>query len=250
MIPEPIYLERTDSTNSVAYSMALKGAMQGTAVIAGEQTEGRGRLGKQWYSPAGKGLYCSLILRPNLSVEEYPLMTMCCGLAVVLALEYLCHIPFGLKWPNDIYREDRKCGGILVESSPLNNHRTERFAVVGCGINVTTRRHEFGPELRGRATSLWLACGREIDQRELFEALRARILEQVNRLEQQGFAPVLEEWCQRDILIGRRLQWVTQAKEVVSGVSLGPDEVGRLHIRDDEGRDHEVLSGEITLAER
>lgn len=250
MIPETIFLLKTDSTNSVAYSMAEKGAAHGSAVIAGEQIKGRGRLGKDWQSPPRKGLYCSFIIRPRIATCDYPLITMSAGLGVVLAIEAICKIEFGLKWPNDIYRGGRKCGGILVESSPLTNHHTDHFAVVGIGINVDTQKSDFPTDIIDKATSLYLECGKIIEKQRLFEMIKTQLLNQLQRMERDGFAPILKQWREKDILTGQQqLQWVTQSGEVVSGVSLGPDENGRLHIRDEKGLIHEVLSGDINLVD-
>lgn len=250
MIPETHFLQKTDSTNSVAYSMAEKGAAHGSAVIAGEQIKGRGRLGKNWQSPPGKGLYCSFILRPNLAACDYPLITMSAGLGVVLALEEVCNIDFGLKWPNDIYRGGKKCGGILVESSPLTNHHTDHFAVVGVGINVDTQKNQFPPEIIEKATSLYLECGEIIERQSLFEAIKGQLMLQVQRLEQDGFMPILRQWRQKDIFSRQqKLQWVTRTGKVVEGVSLGPNENGRLHIKDKSGLIHEVMSGDINLVD-
>jgi len=246
MIPETIFLPKTDSTNRVAFSMAGKGAVHGSAVIADKQEKGRGRLGRNWQSPAGKGLYCSIIVRPRISVDDFPLITMGAGLGVVLAIESVCGLNFGLKWPNDIFRRGKKCGGILVESSPLT-HGSDHFAIVGIGINVDTGGNDFPADIRHKATSLLIECDNTIEKQSLFEAIRMQLLEQLQRLEKDGFGPILKQWRQKDVFAGKRLQCVARTGELVDGISLGPDERGRLHIRDDNGAIHEVLSGDVNL---
>ncbi len=246
--PETVFLNRTDSTNRVAFAMAKDGAVHGTAVIAEEQDCGRGRLGKQWSSPAGKGLYCSIIVRPRIEPVDFPLITMTAGLSVALSLDELSGVVFGLKWPNDIYRNGKKCGGILVESSSLLNPSDDHFAVVGIGINVDQRTDEFGADIVTTATSLYLECDRVIDKKRLFSTVRSGLLNKMLSLQVKGFAPILKEWKQKDILFGRKLSWVNVKGKVVSGVSLGPDDNGRLHIREESGLVHEVISGDISLA--
>ncbi|MFH0784455.1 MAG: biotin--[acetyl-CoA-carboxylase] ligase, partial [Pseudomonadota bacterium] len=133
----PIYFfESTPSTNTLAKKLAENGAVHGTAVIAANQTEGRGRLGKSWISAAGKGLYCSIIVRPRLAVEDFPKITLAAGLAVAQAIDRLCSGFTQLKWPNDIFLDGKKCGGILTESSTMPEKNDERFAVIGIGMNL------------------------------------------------------------------------------------------------------------------
>lgn len=247
MKSETIFLPETDSTNSVAYALAEKGAGSGTAVVARKQSAGRGRLGKQWQSPAGKGLYCSIIARPRIEIIDYPLITMTAGLGIALALEYVCGIEFQLKWPNDIYRRGLKCGGILVETSPLQNHQKEKFAVIGIGINVNNRREDFPSKIVDKATSLYLECGKDFELNALLETIRRQLMVRLQQLEESGFSLILDQWCCKDLLIGKQLKWVTQKRKVIKGKSLGPDERGRLHVQDKNGQVHEVLSGDISL---
>lgn len=242
-----IRLESTDSTNRLAKELAADGALHGTAVIAASQTKGRGRLGKAWQSPAGKGLYTSIILRPNLAVEDIPYLTFVTGLAVVEAIKQLYKVTPGLKWPNDIYFSMRKCGGILSESSAFSAEADERYAVVGIGLNVNTEINEFPPDVAARATSLLIETGSRKGVDEVFEAIHAQLLAEVKTYETDGFQSVIERWRLLDCMLGKRLAWVAVSGEVIEGVSLGPDDLGRLHIRDDSGKIHEVLSGDIQL---
>jgi len=240
--------ETIDSTNRVALELAEEGAEHGLAVLASSQSRGRGRLGKNWNSPAGRGLYCSIVLRPALEMAEFPRLTFVAGLAVAEAIEAVYSLRAGLKWPNDIYFSGRKCGGILTESSGLTARTEGRFVVVGIGLNVNTRRSEFPAELQDTATSLYLESGMKMEIRALFPRIRDELLLQVSRFEQEGFQPVIHRWRERDFMKGKRLSWVSVKGERVDGVSLGPDDTGRLHVRDDSGEVHEILSGDIQLA--
>lgn len=245
-----ITLFSTKSTNKDALALAEQGGEHGAAVIAATQTMGRGRLGKSWQSPPGKGLYCSIILRPNLLPQDYPLLTFVAGLAVAEVIEKLYLLSCGLKWPNDIYFRTRKCGGILTETSTVSGTEPERFAVVGIGVNVNTEKHDFQQDVRDTATSLLIESGKEYDINIVFREIRRELLHQVKHFEQAGFQPVIENWRKRDFLLGQRLAWVTVTGQKIEGISLGPDDKGLLHVRDDSGEVHEVLSGDIQLATR
>lgn len=245
-----LYLETTTSTNQVAFEKARQGVSQGFSVVADDQTGGRGRLGKKWQSAPGKGLYCSIVLRPNLAYSDFPKLTLSSGLGVAEALEKLTGGVFGLKWPNDIYSNLKKCCGILCESSPPKPPDDPGFAIVGVGVNVTTKREDFEPELRDTATSLLLETGREYTREMVFQEIHAHILENLEELETVGFQQILERWKDRDVLLGRKLAWVTNSGEVIYGTSLGPDSSGQLMVRDEEGIEHMVMSGDVSLARK
>ncbi len=241
---EIIRLESTDSTNRVALDAAEEGAAHGTAVIAGSQHAGRGRLGKSWISPSGSGLYCSLVVRPELDAAEYPQLSFVAGLAVAAVIDQMYGLNAGLKWPNDIYFSTKKCGGILIESHPAK----EMSAVVGIGLNVNTEAAMFPDEIRERATSLFLQSGRKMDIESLFIALRKEVLTHIAWLETVGFVTIMKQWRQRDVFLGKRLEWLSVSGKRVVGESLGPDDQGLLHVRSDDGKIHQILSGDVTLA--
>ena len=243
-----VFLKDTSSTNRIAYDLATKGEPAGTAVVAESQGEGRGRLGKVWQSPPGKGLYCSIIVRPHLAVEDYSKITLTAGLAVAIALEKVSGLGMGLKWPNDVYVHGKKCCGILTESSPFEADK--RFAIVGIGINVNSEKNDFPLELQDKATSLRILTGSDYDIRAVFDQVRRHIFAKLALFESAGFSEILEDWRKRDILLGKRLQWVSTSGEIIHGQSEGPDNEGRLMVKDKEGKTHQILSGDISLAEK
>ena len=247
---EILFLETVDSTHRVARELAAEGKPQGFAVLAARQLAGRGRLGKSWQSPAGMGLYCTILLRPALKLEDYSKITLTAGLAVSQVLEEMCHLQVQLKWPNDIYIAGRKCGGILVETSSLQGEAEEHFALVGIGVNVNGDRDSFPPELQQSATSLFLESGKESDILTLFTGIRTRLLQLISQLAGEGFADILDQWRERDMLHGKWMQWLTPKGEIVYGESLGVDSCGVLSVRDRSGRRHKVLSGDVALAAR
>lgn len=243
-----LFLETVDSTNRVARELAGAGKPHGYAVLAGSQNAGRGRLGKAWHSPAGNGLYCTIIARPELSVEAYSQITLTAGLAVSLVLEEMCQLQIQLKWPNDLYIGGRKCGGILVETSSLQDATEPHFALVGIGVNVNGDKAALPLELRDTATSIFIETGKESELLGLFAGIRAKLLQLLSQLAKEGFAEILTRWRQRDMLAGQWMQWVTPAGNVVYGESLGVEEDGVLMVRDSSGVSHMVLSGDVTLA--
>lgn len=235
------------STNTTAAELAAEGAAHGEIVRAYSQSQGRGRLGKIWSSPPNKGLYFSLILRPRLSAEDYPKLTMTTGVAVATVLEQLCGLEVMLKWPNDILVEQKKCAGILCEAH-LAGDEEQRFGVVGIGLNVTTAREDLAQELRAGSTSLLLATGNEYHPEVLLRHLTAAVLEHVAWLENEGFKPLLQQWKKRDFLKGKWLKWLTHAREIIYAQAQGPDDHGNLLVQDEVGVVHRVLSGDISLA--
>jgi len=243
-----LILETVDSTNRVARELAAVGNPHGYAVVAGSQKAGRGRLGKSWQSPSGKGLYSTILLRPGLGIKEYSRITLTAGLAVSQVIEEICQLKVALKWPNDIYISGCKCGGILVETSSLHGEADEYFALVGIGLNVNADKESFPLDLQKSATSLFLESGKEYEILVLFEAIRTRLLQLVSQLALEGFTDILNQWRERDMLLGKWLQWLTPTGEVVFGESLGVDSSGILSVRDRSGIIHEVLSGDLTLA--
>jgi BirA family transcriptional regulator, biotin operon repressor / biotin---[acetyl-CoA-carboxylase] ligase len=242
------YLRHTTSTNRIAYNLAMKGEAHGVAVLADAQEEGRGRLGKMWISPPGKGLYCSIIVRPRLAVEDYPKITLTAGLAVALALEKVSGLKMRLKWPNDVYTEGKKCCGILTESSSLTGNIDERFAIVGIGINVNSEEGDFPLELREKVTSLRMLSGIDYDIKDIFQQVRKVLLEYLTLLESRGFTGIITEWRKRDMLVGKWLQWLSTSGEIIYGRSEGPDDAGWLLVKDQDGKIHHILSGDISLA--
>lgn len=244
-----LYFESIDSTNIKAKEIAEKGAVPGTAVVAEYQTKGRGRLGKDWHSVQGKGLYCSIVVRPqNVASEDYPKITLVAGLSVSLVLDRLTGRNTQLKWPNDIYLSGKKIAGILTESSALSGSFQQRFAVVGIGINVNNVVTDFPVELREIVTSLYVETGTCFVVRELFQAIRLELLHQLEIFSSSGFLRQLSQWREKDFLLGKEMECVNTQGKRVRGIAQGPDNQGQLHLRDAFGKIHEVLSGDVRLA--
>ncbi len=241
------YLEETDSTNRVALELAGQNAPAGSLVVAARQTAGRGRLGKVWLSPPGRGLYFSLLLRPELPWADLPKITLAAGVGVCRAVEGITALAPRLKWPNDVLLADRKFCGILTETGPVVGADVP-VVVIGVGMNVSSRSADFPVELRSRVTSLGIESGIDYDLDDVLAAVVPEIKAAVAALERGGFAGILAEWRQLDGTLGRELDWLAADGRPVRGISLGPDDEGVLRIRDRDGHIHAVLSGDLSLA--
>src|SRR6185436_7212359 len=162
--------DRVASTNDAAKEMAASGAPEGTCVLAGEQTAGRGRLGRSWSSPSGEGLYLSVIVRPAIRAAQSTVLTLASAVAVGETLELDFQVPADIKWPNDVMASGRKICGILVESAIEGD--LLQYAVLGIGVNVSQK--SFPPDLSQPATSIFLELGHETALEEVLRRLLAR----------------------------------------------------------------------------
>lgn len=237
------------STNDVAMALGRGGEEAGTLVVAESQNSGRGRLGREWLSPHGQGLYFSILLRPCLEPADLAKITLAAALAVCKAVEAVSGLKPGIKWPNDLLLAGKKFCGILTETGPIRAGEPP-LVVLGIGLNVSTPASAFPESLRGSATSLYAHSGVVIARGELLAAIVTAVDGEVASLAGGAFAEIMAEWRTRDALLGRRLAWLTPSGKVVEGVALGPDAAGVLHIRDDSGREHEVVSGDLAMAGR
>lgn len=244
-----IRLGVTESTNSVALDLGEKGAAPGTVIVADAQTGGRGRLKRSWLSQPGMGLYFSIIIRPELTSENLPKITLAAGLAVCKAVEIeYCVFP-KIKWPNDLLLDGQKFGGILTETGAVVDMSAGQrpLVVVGVGLNLFPPEGGFPAELKERATFLSRHVKKKISAEILLEACAVAVEEVLQHLEKGDFAAILKEWSQRDAVYGKKLTWATHRGQAVTGVSLGPDADGILRIRDGAGDIHTVISGDINL---
>jgi len=181
------WLLETASTNDVAREWALAGAPDGAVVTACHQTQGRGRRERTWDSPAGVGLYTSVILRPDGPATDAPKLAILAGMAAFYALDKAGVKDLRIKWPNDILSNGRKICGILVEPR-IGEGRIE-FAVLGIGVNVGQEADDFPPDLRGLATSCRMEGIRiEVDR------MRVLLLESMQVVRQKPFDALRAEW--------------------------------------------------------
>lgn len=237
------HFEEVASTNDLAKELAARGAPEGTLVVAEAQSRGRGRLGRQWNSPPGTGLYVSLLLRPPLPPTEMPQITLTTAVAVARALKRVTGVAPGIKWPNDLLLAGKKLGGILTEMETESDQI--RHLVVGLGLNVGNRA--FPEELADMATSLALGLGRPLPKNSRLAILKAWLEEFEDLYERflaREFTGILEEWRSLTVTLGQRVT-VRQGPLAIHGLALEVAPDGALLLETDSGEVVRVTSGEI-----
>ncbi|MFP6626873.1 MAG: biotin--[acetyl-CoA-carboxylase] ligase [Deltaproteobacteria bacterium] len=237
-------LSRTGSTNTDAAALGREGAVEGTVVLANEQTAGRGRLGRQWLSVAGVNLYMSVLLRPPIVPAQAPQLSLLAGVAVAAALEAE-GVDTRIKWPNDVLVGSRKICGVLTEIEAEADH--VGFVVVGMGINVNSLDKHFPDELKPIATSILMESGRASSR----AALAARVLGEMETRYQDfcrnGLAAVAAEWTQRSCLSGKEVRVNGPNGEIV-GICAGIDSDGALLVKQEGGGTAQrILAGDVTM---
>jgi len=233
-------LDRVDSTNRAAREWAREGAPHGSAVLAVTQSAGRGRRGRSWVSGEG-GLYCSIVLRPNLATEKVPRLTLVAALAVREAIEQTTGLRAGIKWPNDVLLHGKKVSGILTELS-ADAERLE-FAVVGIGINV--RKTAFPPEVEEIATSLENEGGMT-ERPALAAALFGALEDLLDRMEREGFGVVMEEYKRYSLTLGKEVR-ILGVEGTEEGVVESFDDLGMILLRRKDGSSLRIASGDVSL---
>lgn len=231
-----------DSTNSEALRRAGNGASQGTVVSADTQTEGRGRGGRTFISPQG-GLYFSVIIRPEISMQDLSLVTLAAGVGICQGLSEYTSRMIQLKWPNDLFIEGKKLGGILTEAGPMAGGMGPEYLVIGVGINVQTNLDLFPEPLRSRVFSLYHAQVARVELVPLLQKLVQAMLAAVTRFESDREG-VLADWQTRDYLLGKYLEYESSEGVIrATGKGLAPD--GRYIILDEHFVEHRVVAGDL-----
>ena len=233
-----------DSTNTKAKALARAGAPHGTVVIAGNQTAGRGRMGRSFHSPAGSGIYLSVILRPLCPPNQ--LMHLTCAVAVAMcdAVEKTAGIRPGIKWINDLVLKDKKLGGILTELAIDPRTGLTDYAVVGIGINCCQQSKDFPPELQEIATSL-LSSGFSVST----DTLAAEMITALHRMDATlltGKKQLMARYRADCITLGKDIT-VHSRNSVRPGKALDLDENGGLVVAFPDGTKETVSSGEVSV---
>ena len=231
------------STNDVARELAEQGAHEGTIVVADRQTKGRGRLGRSWHSPAGTGIYLSILLRPGFSPERAPGLSIMTGLALAITLERYCRHRVKLKWPNDLWIGGKKAAGILTELS-AERGRIE-YVVVGVGINVNQRRADFPEDLRASATSIRLATRRKQSRVRLLAEFLKSFEHEYAHYSKKGLRPSAKRLTRYSALLGANIR-LAYGPRVLEARVVKIDAEGRLVI-EHGGEIRTVSSGEVSV---
>ena len=238
--PAPVQVYDTlESSNRTAKLLALDGAPHGTLVLTAHQSAGRGRLGRVFESPAGKGVYLSVLLRPAVPAASAQAATIGAAVAVCRAVQELCGLELGIKWVNDLYYQGKKVCGILTEAgTDLESGRLE-WLVVGIGLNLTATAADWPPELAEKAGSLYPGGPAPVSRAALAGAIARQLL---------ALCPAfdcLDEYRARCFVPGH---WVTvcTVTETYAAKALAIDEEGRLVVQRENGRSQALRCGEVT----
>lgn len=242
---EIVCLDTVDSTNNEVKRRAVDRDPDGLTVVAGEQTGGRGRRGRSFVSTPGKGLYLSAALKPDCPLSEVSALTAWSAVAVCDAIEEVCGVRPGIKWPNDVILEGRKLCGILTELELEAETAALRYVVVGIGVNISQTEADFGPEVAPVAISLAQALGKAPRRAEVARAL----MDSLDRL-YAGFPREREAWLERyraDCLtVGKPIRVLSGTGER-EGTALEVEEDFTLRVAWKEGGETSVSSGEVSV---
>lgn len=239
---EVYFYEQTDSTNNCIRKLAKEGKKEGVVAVAEIQTAGKGRRGKGWQSPKGTGIWMSMLLTPNITPPEAPVLTLLAGLAVCRAIRQQTGLTAMIKWPNDILISNKKICGILTELYAEMD--SVHFVITGIGINVNTE--VFPDELQKTATSLKIEKGESISRKNMIKA----VIEEFEKIYLQyekecSFLPFREEYKKYCINVGKELQVLSKQPFIAKGVDI--TEQGELLVQKQTGEKVVVFSGEVSI---
>jgi BirA family biotin operon repressor/biotin-[acetyl-CoA-carboxylase] ligase len=236
--------EETTSTNDVIEKFARDGAREGVVVFAESQTRGRGRLGRKWISPAHKGLWFSILLRPDLRPQETTQLTVASAIALRRAIVSETNLPVEIKWPNDILIRGKKVAGILTELSAEVDR--VKHIILGIGIDVNLDANEFPAELKKIATSLKIESGKMIDRAQLATTILHELDFDYARVGAGKFSEVAVEWEAHCATLGKNVT-VQIGGRKIRGRAESLDDDGALILRTEHGRLERITGGDVTL---
>jgi BirA family biotin operon repressor/biotin-[acetyl-CoA-carboxylase] ligase len=235
-----VYRDSVGSTNGLAFELALAGCAEGTCVVAETQTAGRGRLRRTWYSPRGKNLYLSCVLRPALHPSQVYPLTFISSLAVYDTLKTEGLEP-RLKWPNDVLIDSRKVSGTLIELSCEADR--VRFVVIGIGLNVNMEEADMHEEIADKATSLLIVSKKPFERARICGMLLGNLEHYYEVVRSQGMGEICRTWEERARIRGTYME-ITQMGTTYRGISEGIDGDGAILLRE-KGAVTRVVAGDV-----
>ncbi len=236
-IGKEIYVFDTiNSTNDAIFNIALKGAKEGSVVIAARQTKGRGRQGRTWISPKG-GIYLSILLVPDIDFERITIFNIIGALAVAETLNKFFNIDVSIKWPNDVYLKDKKLCGVLAEIKKI--HKKKDVLILGIGININSSL-DMLPE---QSASLKVCMNRQVNKVLILWEVLKQIETYYNLYKNREFSYILGKWKSYSFMLGHQIE-ITEGKSVLEGyvINIDPSN-GNLIIRLDSGLEKVVTGG-------
>lgn len=240
------YYKITSSTNDVAKKLAGEKIEEGAVVVAEEQTRGRGRLGRKWFSPKG-GLWFSMILKPEIKTADVPKITFVTSLAIANTLRKLFSLKAEVKWPNDILVNGKKICGILTES--VTSGKSLKYVVVGVGLNSNVDLKNFPRKLRESTTTLREELKKNVELEHLFSKLLFQIEREYRVFLNGGFKNILNKWKNLTSFIGRKVE-VVNVRSKYTGVVQDVDCEGRLVVETSGGFVRRFTAGDVRVVKR
>jgi BirA family biotin operon repressor/biotin-[acetyl-CoA-carboxylase] ligase len=236
--------DKTNSTNDVVEKLARDGVKEGVVVIAESQSQGRGRLGRKWVSPSRKGLWMSLLLRPQFSPQAITRITIATVTSLARAVRKVSQTPVAIKWPNDLLIRGKKVSGILTELSAEVDKI--KYVIVGVGVNVNLEPKDFPAEVRATATSLRIEAGRLISRAEMATAFLQEFELDYAKIQRGKFESVSDEWVLHCSTIGQQVR-IQVANRQIAGRAEALDADGALLVRASHGHLERIVGGDVIL---
>jgi len=236
------HFDTLDSTNTKAYQLAQEGAEEGEVVIAESQAKGRGRLGRQWFSPPFLNLYLSVILRPKISPHQASLITLMAAVATANAIREFSGLLPLIKWPNDILLRDRKVAGLLNEMHSEMDRI--HFVILGIGVNLNMDEKAFSKEIQAIATSLRIEMGQTVSRKAFLQSLLQTLEGWYSIFLKEGNDVLLRAWRDWAKIKGRRVK-VTSFGETLVGTAIDVDSDGALILETEDGGRTRVVAGDV-----
>lgn len=236
--------EQTTSTNDVIEKLARDGVREGVVVFAESQTHGRGRLGRKWLSPARKGLWFSILLRPNLRPQEATRLTVASAVALRRAIVAETKLRPEIKWPNDILLGGKKVCGILTEMSAEQDK--VRYIILGIGLDVNLNANELPADLKKIATSLKIETGETISRAALATTILSELDKVYAAIGAGKFSGIADEWEEHCATIGKNVI-VQVGDRKIRGSAESLDDTGALLLRTEHGRLEPIFGGDVTV---
>lgn len=237
-----IHKEQVASTQRIAHQLAMEGAENGLVVIADEQTEGKGRMNRSWHSARNRGVWMSLILRPEILPSQAPQITLLPAAALAHLVEDTIGVTPKIKWPNDLLINGKKTAGILTEMQAEQDRI--QYIVLGIGINVNQETDELPEDIRSIATSLKMETGHEWDLHPLIQQFLTVFEQDYDRFLTEGFSGVKLKWERYGYRIGETVS-IRTGKESFEAQLAGIEPDGALRIKKNDGREAVLYSAEI-----
>ena len=236
--------QETTSTNDIAEKLARDGVREGAVIFAESQTKGRGRLGRKWISPPGRGLWFSVLLRPDLRPQAATQLTVAAATALARAIRKQTNLKPKIKWPNDILLSGKKVVGILTELSAELDH--VKHVILGIGVDVNLTASELPSELRAIATSLKIESGKNVNRADLAAAIIRELDSDYVRICRGGFQALADEWEENCCTLGHNVT-ISLGTRIIEGRAESLDSDGALLVRTQHGHLERIVGGDVTL---